>query len=229
MVKNCTDCGHPVKDSWTACYHCLANVDGYKLYLSEKDLCEFCEAICELEFTYNNPENEKYFDFFMLFKNLFDAMSFYVYGDGAITRIAEFYLFISPFFQINSKCINSEYLHDRMESVLKCVWTPLKEQGVFDLIDGPKAMVTLPQVNEKEKREQHLKSQIWWLGTTINISLRGAEYNGIPLCFFNLPILMTYSALSFSNSRILRFISSIFLRQLSISIDIVLSLFYWFL
>jgi hypothetical protein len=57
---------------------------------------------------------------------------------------------------------------------------PLKEQGVFDLIDGPKAMFTLPQVIEKEKREQHLKSQIWYIGTSINISLRGAEYNGVP-------------------------------------------------
>jgi hypothetical protein len=119
MTKTCTQCGHPVKDLWTACYHCFTNLDGFKLYLSEKDLVDFCEAICQLELSYDNPENENYFDFFMLFKNLFDALSFYVYQNGPITRIAEFFLYISPFFQINGKCINSELLHDRMKTVLK--------------------------------------------------------------------------------------------------------------
>jgi hypothetical protein len=150
----------------------LANLDGYPLYLSEKDLAEYCEALCELEITYNNPENKGYFDFFMLYKNLFDAISFYVYGDGPITQIAEFYQFLFIYFSIRGQLINNDRLYRRMDDVLDTVREPLEKQNVFNSIDIMKARLAVPRVSERNKKEQHLKSATWWLGTTINIGLR---------------------------------------------------------
>lgn len=172
MADTCPNCGQAVESTWTSCYNCLTNLDGYPLYLSEKELAEFYEAICELEFTYKNPENERYFDFFMLFKNLFDVISLHVYGNEPVERIAEFYLFVYTYFQLYGNLINNDQLYNRMESTLRSVNARLKEKNMFKSIDVEKAMTTVPRVVEKDDREKNIKSQIWWLGTTINIAFR---------------------------------------------------------
>ncbi|MBD3214814.1 MAG: hypothetical protein GF311_19540 [Candidatus Lokiarchaeota archaeon] len=172
MANLCPQCGQPVESTWAACYNCLTNLDGYPLYLSERELAEFYEAICELEFTYNNPENERYFDFFMLFKNLFDAISFYVYGDWPIERVAKFYLFVLTYLQMYKNFIHDDRLYNRLEKTLDTINKKLNEQKAFKSVDAVKAMTTVPRVIEKDKREHSIKSQIWWLGTTINIAFR---------------------------------------------------------
>lgn len=170
MGNYCGHCGKMVNKLWSVCHECLANLDGYKLFLEEKDLTEYCEALCELEFSFNKPGNEAYFDFFMLFKSLFDVISYHVYNDGPIIRIAEYYKDIYAFFILGGRRIYDKRLHGRMGYVLQCVKEPLERQGVLKSIDY---LTRATEVVEKEKREQHLKSQLWWLGTTINIRLRG--------------------------------------------------------
>lgn len=181
MIKKCPQCERPTEELWTTCHYCLANLDGHELFLDEKDLLEFCEALCELEFTFRNPENEAYFDFFMIFKALFDAISFHVYNNGPITQIAEFYMFASAFFQSREKFIHSDLLKERLRSTIKKIWEPLHEQNVFDSIDGVKAMLEPPRIEEKEQCEMHLKSKLWWLGTTLNIGTRIINIKTHPL------------------------------------------------
>lgn len=177
----CPECGKKISPSWSACHGCLTVLDGYELFFTEKDLAEYCEALCELEFSYDKPGNEAYFDFFMLFKNLFDAIGFHVYNNGPITRIAEYYMFVYAVFQSMGKKIHGESLRERMELVLNKVWEPLQQQGAFDSIDTTRALKTVPQVEEREQREQRLKSQTWGLGTTANMRLRADYPQGDPL------------------------------------------------
>ncbi len=141
------------------------------VFFEDKDLLEICDIICELEQTYNHPKNVGYFDFFMLMKNLYDAISFYKFKNGPLSRVAEFYLFVLGYFEFKAS-FNSERLHDRINRILRVIGGILKKEKILDTIDRLKAMQTLPVVEEKDKTEQHLKSVSWRLAGVTNISLR---------------------------------------------------------
>jgi hypothetical protein len=180
MTKFCTNCGTPTKEDSRVCSQCgheikqkrtkIAPISNTAFFKS-RDLLEMCDIICELEHTYNVPENKGYFDLFMLLKNLFDVISFYTYSNGTLSRIAEFFLFVSMFFQVRIS-INSERLRDRIDKLLEVVRELLKKQNIFDTIDSVKALTTIPTIEEKDKTEQHMKSVAWRLGSFTNITLR---------------------------------------------------------
>lgn len=142
--------------------------------LNTKDLIEMCDIITELSFTYKEPGNDEYYDFFMLLKNLFDAINLYTYNTFSLVKIGEFYTFIYTFINVKVNVhegLSSRRLIARIGELMEVIRRALLERNAFEGMERG-AITRVPRIEEKDKTEWDMKQWMFRQGSFTNICLR---------------------------------------------------------
>ncbi len=123
--------------------------------------------VCELQFSINEGSMEKYL-FFMM-KNLLDSIEFYLHDKMTLEEVNTFWIFLNIQRQKFKERKNLP-LNEKIDPVVKKVGEILYKRKSKKMVNF---IPEIPNIEEADKDEQHLKSVLWHLGSFVIIELRG--------------------------------------------------------